>query len=287
MRDVLSRASRPVLEALARDRTLLAFDFDGTIAAIVADRDRARPSRATARWLEVLASRWPVAVISGRSRADVRRRLLGVRLVALVGSHGAETRPSSAHAPAWRAAVREWRRTLRAALDPSPGIAVEDKGLSLAVHFRGAGARRRVLAALRRLPRARLVPGKSVVNVVPGGAPRKGDALAALVRGGAYRKAFYAGDDRTDEDAFRRRLTGGVAVVGVAVGRRRSAAPFRLRRQRDVTRLLRLLAELRPPTPGGAPRSSGSTARRGRARKGHSGGSAPRSRPRRPGRAPP
>ncbi|MBS1109898.1 MAG: trehalose-phosphatase, partial [Anaeromyxobacteraceae bacterium] len=81
-------------------------------------------------------------------------------------------------------------------------------------------------------------------NVTVLGAPDKGDALLRLVRRGGYERVIFVGDDATDEDVFRRASE--APLVGVAVGRRRhSAASHCLKTQRDVARLLSVLAGLR------------------------------------------
>ena len=244
MKDVLGRRSRPLLRELAAHRTLLVLDFDGTLAPIVESRHRARLPAATVRLLRAVATAWPCAVISGRSRDDVAARLGGVRLLAVVGNHGAEDLPALPGAARWRRQVRRWRLRLEAELAGVRGVDVEDKGLSLAVHVRGAAAERRVAAALAGLEGARVVGGKRVRNAVVDGAPDKGDALVRLVRRGRYERVIFVGDDDTDEDVFRRASE--VPLVGVAVGRRRhSAAAWYLRRQGDVARLLSILATLR------------------------------------------
>ena len=84
-----SRTGHAALEALMCQRALLAFDFDGTLAPIVAHADDARVPDALARRLAVLAAAQPLAIITGRSVADVVGRL-GFRPWTVVGNHGAE-----------------------------------------------------------------------------------------------------------------------------------------------------------------------------------------------------
>jgi trehalose 6-phosphate phosphatase len=257
MRNILARACRPMLRDLAARHTLLAFDFDGTLAPIVPSRHRARLPAATVRLLRQVTTEWPCAVISGRSLADVLSRLDGVELVAVVGNHGAEERPPLPGAAGWRRRVRGWRRRIEAELDGVGGIDVEDKGLSLAVHVRGTAASRAAGRALLGLPDARIVDGKRVRNAVVREAPDKGAALARLVQRGGHARVLFVGDDDTDEDVFRRPLR--VPLVGVAIGRRRhSAARYYLRSQADVARLLAILTHLRrdrpgPPQPSASP----------------------------------
>jgi trehalose 6-phosphate phosphatase len=249
VKNLLSARSRPLLRELAARRTLLAFDFDGTLAPIVASRDQARLSPRTVRLLRAVADGWPCAVISGRSRADVQARLGGAHLIAVVGNHGAEAAPPLPGAAGWWRRVRAWRRRLDAELAEAGGIDVEDKGLSLAVHVQGASARLTAWRALLDLPGVRIVGGKRVLNAVVRGAPDKGEALARVARGGRFERVLFVGDDATDEDVFRR--PSAIPLVGVSVGRRRrSSAPFFLARQGDVATLLSVLERLRRDGPG-------------------------------------
>jgi trehalose 6-phosphate phosphatase len=245
VKNILGPRSRSLLRDLAGRHTLLAFDFDGTLAPIVESRHHARLSSATIRVLRALSRAWPCAVISGRSRADVRSRLGGVRLLAVVGNHGAEESPPLDGAAGWRRQVRTWRRRLAAELAGVRGIDFEDKGLSLAVHVRGTAARKATEPALARLHGSRVVGGKRVLNLVVRDAPDKGEGLERIVRRGGYERVLFVGDDETDEDVFRHRM--GAPLLGVSVGRRhRSAAAYYLRGQGDVVRLLLELVGLRP-----------------------------------------
>ena len=129
-----------------------------------------------------------------------------------------------------------------------PGVWVEDKGFSLAVHYRQsaqkAEARRRILAAARDLQHVRVFGGKQVVNLVLDEAPHKGDALAAERDRLRCNWVLYVGDDDNDEDAF---ALGG-NVVPVRIGRKqRSHARYYLRTQAEIDELLALLVHLRKP----------------------------------------
>lgn len=241
MRPILSEDARGTLEALARERALLVFDFDGTLAPIVDLPAAAAMRESTRALLRVASLLYPCAVVSGRSRANLGPRLEGVPLLAFVGNHGAE----AGFGPVDRSprpTVAGWVAALRAALSETPGIEIEDKGLSVAVHTRRAAdpraAEARARAAAEGLAGARVFGGHAVVNVAPAGAPDKGAAVVELLRRIGGRTALYVGDDVTDEDAF---AAEGV-VVPVRVGLLpTSAARFYLPGQEDVDALLRAL----------------------------------------------
>jgi trehalose 6-phosphate phosphatase len=253
MHYLFSPSSLPVLERLARERTLCAFDFDGTLAPIVAHPDNAALRHRTRALLSRLAALYPCVILSGRRRADLAAKLDGVPVARLLGSHGAESEQPDAAA---RARVAAWRDALATRLEADPRIWVEDKDLSLAVHYRQfpakAEARRRILLAAAGLPGARVFGGKQVVNIVEADAPHKGSALAAERHRLHCNWVLFVGDDDNDEDAFA--LPGN--TVPVRVGRKlRSHARYYLRRQSEIDRLLELLVGLRAP--GATPTASG------------------------------
>lgn len=274
MKRLFGKDGAEALRRLAEVRTLVALDFDGTLAPIVRERSRAAMSARTRALLAEVARLYPSAIVSGRSRADLERRLGAVPVRWLVGNHGAEGPGAARPGRAASRGARLWLRAMRGAASPFPGVEVEDKVYSLAVHYRGAAApaeaRRAVLRAARALPGARVHEGKAVVNVVSVAAPDKGMAVAALARRARAEAVLFAGDDRTDEDVFACEL--GVPAVTVRVGRRAgSQARYWLAGQAEVDRLLARLVALRGGagtpgrTPPGRPRR-GAARRRARVR---------------------
>ncbi len=245
MKAILSGDGWRVLEAVARERALLVFDFDGTLAPIVARPSDAEMRAETRALLRVTSLLYPCAVVSGRPRADVARRVEGAPLVAIVGNHGAEP----GFGPVDRALRRDvvgWAEALARDLAGLSGVEVEEKGLSVAVHYRRAAdratARSRILAVAARLPDARVFGGRAVVNLVPLRAPDKGAAVAEILRRIGARRALYVGDDVTDEDAF---VARGVTVA-VRVGRTHaSRARWYVPGQPEVDALLRGLVAAR------------------------------------------
>jgi trehalose 6-phosphate phosphatase len=246
MKYILSSRNVRELKRFARGRALVAFDFDGTLAPIVTDRDLAQMRPSTARLFDRVCDAYPCAVVSGRSREDVAGRLGDVAVRYVVGEHGADDGTSHAYG---RREIAAALATLCLALSHRDGIDLEVKRASLAIHYRRAqdrkGARAAIDDALARLPAGvRLLPGKCVVNVVSARAPHKGEALQHLLRLEGADAALYVGDDDTDEDAFRMTLP--VPAFMVRVGRsRRSGADYYLRNQREIDWLLQTLAAAR------------------------------------------
>jgi hypothetical protein len=90
MKHILAATHRQMLGLLLRRRTLFAFDFDGTLAPITTDREAAQMRPSTRDLFTRLCTGRLVAVISGRSLADLERRLADARPTYLVGNHGIE-----------------------------------------------------------------------------------------------------------------------------------------------------------------------------------------------------
>jgi trehalose 6-phosphate phosphatase len=246
MRSIFGRAGIQELARFARSKTLVAFDFDGTLAPIVAARDEARMDLATLALLRKVSELFPTAVISGRSRADLRGRLRGAGIGHMVGNHGLEP---AVGMRAFERATARIRLRLAGALVGEPGIEIEDKRYSLALHYRRASVKRDARAAIQRaiadLPSApRVIAGKLVVNLLPQEAPHKGIALCQLQAHEGAETAIYVGDDVTDEDVFA--LDECRRLLAIRVGRSRtSAARFFLRDQRAIDVLLARLLDLR------------------------------------------
>lgn len=244
MDHVLAPFLRPRIQELASAEALLAFDFDGTLAPIVPSPREARMKLSTRRLLVRVAQLYPVAVISGRPRADLRELLGPVPVWDVVGNDGLE--PCEG-ADQFAAQVRAWLPRLRDALGSIPGLLVEDKGLSVGVHYRAVGDKEGVRAHVRdlvaQLGDARLVEGKQVFNVFPRGAPTKGDAFAQIWKKRGATRALYVGDDETDEDVF---AHGAEGLMTVVVGARpATGAAYYLHDQDEVDALLSALAAAR------------------------------------------
>jgi trehalose 6-phosphate phosphatase len=216
---VFSPEGRAALDRVMHARCpLLAFDFDGTLAPIVPRPDDARLPQSVVRRLIELSSRFETAIVSGRSLADLMSRL-AFEPRHLVGNHGAEDLAGGGDAGAWSRWLDPVRATLGAARPQfdACGVTVEDKGPSIALHFRCAPdeavARAAIDAALRSFGQELKVEhGKCVVNLVARGAPDKGDALRAIAERSHADAGLYVGDDENDEPAFAKLDTTWVTV---------------------------------------------------------------------------
>jgi trehalose 6-phosphate phosphatase len=252
MKHVFSNAGLARFEALRGVPTLFAFDFDGTLAPIVASKSTAKLRPETEALLEELRRRAPVATITGRALRKIRS-LIRVKLHGWAGDHGADVHPprfnDRTRHRSGRTLVRAWTRELEISLASVPGVWTEVKALSLCVHFREApnraAALKKILKAVANLdPPPRALTGKCVVNLLNPLLPHKGDALKALMKGLGVKKAVYVGDDSNDEDVF---ALHDPRILTVRVGKLASSdAAFYLRGQAEIDTLLRLLLSLTP-----------------------------------------
>src|ERR1039457_7339473 len=96
---LLSRASRSILMRLAQERTLCAFDFDGTLSPIVEHPGQAVMGSQARILLGRLAALYPCVIVSGRGRADLLGMLSGVKVARVIGNHGAETEATTRKPP--------------------------------------------------------------------------------------------------------------------------------------------------------------------------------------------
>lgn len=245
MKDILSRAGREVLQQFAWSNVLVAFDYDGTLAPIVHDPDKAAMRTTTRRLLGEVAAHYPCIVVSGRAQPDVRRWLRGIRLQQVVGNHGIE--PWQATRPLMEE-VKRWAPLLSRRLSPLKGVRIENKTYSVAVHYRQSRekkkARAAILEAAAALGSIRVIGGKQVVNVLPEGAPHKGIALERERDRLRRDTAIYVGDDETDEDVFGLDQPGRLLTIRVGP-KRASQASYCLRNQAAVDEFLAALVSLR------------------------------------------
>jgi trehalose 6-phosphate phosphatase len=227
------------------ERPLLLLDYDGTLAGITEDPDRAVPHPQVPELLRSLAARMPIRVITGRRVVDVARLLPVPDLVA-VGVHGMEEGPLGGEVHSrLDPASRELMDSVRDELPRVRGVRVEDKGAAIALHYRGAADEERVVGELRewaeRLP-AGLEPvwGKKVVEVRPRGFD-KGRAARELADEHPSATPVMIGDDTTDEDAFRALAEsgGGAPSVTIKVGPGETSARYRLADIESVVGYLR------------------------------------------------
>ncbi|CRK61194.1 Trehalose-6-phosphate phosphatase [Alloactinosynnema sp. L-07] len=242
---------RAIVQVARTPRLLVACDYDGTLAPIVEDPEQARPHSESVGALRSLAGlhETTTAVISGRALRDLATLSRLPSEVHLVGSHGSEFDVGFVHA------LDEQARSLHLLIETeleqliegAPGVHLEVKPASIAVHVRRADAEvgERVLAAVRSGPctweGVQVTEGKAVVELAVIHTD-KGHALDVLRHQVGATAAVFVGDDVTDEKAFAR-LHG--PDVGIKVGDGESLAVYRINDPVEVATVLAFMLEER------------------------------------------
>jgi trehalose-phosphatase len=252
-----------ILRRRGRSHLLLLCDFDGTLCEFNPSPEAVHLSDERRGLLASLSARacCTVGLVTGRRLSDVRVRAGDIGDVYIAGFHGLEIESPHAsfvHPDATGAAAA--MKTIAARVAPAirrlPGVFIEDKGLSLALHYRDAEPAHHVVAQSVFVDAARadldagllrLLPGSCVVELLPNTSWNKGAAVDWIVdrvqqEEGVPVFPVYIGDDVTDAPALAAVRTTGVAI---AASPRVTGGEFTVDGPADVERLLAALdAEL-------------------------------------------
>jgi trehalose 6-phosphate phosphatase len=211
----------------------LFLDFDGTLAELAEHPDRVKIPAELPGLLACAAAALDeaLAIVSGRRLASIDALLEPMRFCG-AGLHGAELRLDPREtAPPLQPRMDQAAAWLAARLEGEARLWVEDKGLALALHYRGApqraGDARKLLEQAVEGLEMEILAGHDVFEARPRGV-NKGEALRTLMRGAPFagRRPVYVGDDTTDEDGIA--AAQALGGIGIRVGAGPSAAAYRL-----------------------------------------------------------
>jgi trehalose 6-phosphate phosphatase len=232
-------------------------DIDGTLLDIAATPHDVRVPPALRKTLATLKERTDgaIALVSGRSLSDIDLIFAPLKLSA-VGGHGAEIRIGAngkANGVQSRFLDRKTRSRLIEVAEVDEGVIMEDKGYSVALHYRLAPDKKRaiedaVAAICGELPAGtvEVLPGKAVIEIKKSGF-NKGTALRALMTQQPFagRKPIFIGDDVTDEAAFA--IVPEFDGLAISVGRMVPGVAQRFETPGDVRRWLERIAKIGLP----------------------------------------
>ncbi|HAG08339.1 MAG TPA: trehalose-phosphatase [Desulfotomaculum sp.] len=237
-------------------QVLLMLDYDGTLVPLAPTPAQARPAAELLRILKKLGGRpqYKVAVISGRTLSDLTN-LLPVPGIFLIGGHGIEVMSPYGEVTHLldhkhiTKIINELEQLARCCLNDKDGFLLENKGYSLAIHYRLAGPSMAKGALNKFIELSKPIIQKHGLNILPGKKVleirpldiHKGKAVNYLQQLYPHSLAVYYGDDTTDEDAFRA-LKEGLSIL-VSPRTRVSAAKFKLNSSLEVLEVLTLLLE--------------------------------------------
>lgn len=253
-----------IKKALRGKFLYLFLDFDGTLAPIAETPGSAIMPEGTKDLLRHL-SKMPnckVAVISGRPLADISRRI-GLKNIVYVGNHGFEIKGPKINFKSpvplrYRRTLEEIKAKLTKALSSKKGVFIEDKGISLSLHYRLADSKdipaihAEFYGTILRYElqnKIQTKPGKMVLEVRPLAPWDKGKVILWLLGRGLFAmrdrimKVFpiYIGDDVTDEDAFEALGERGMTIfVGAP---KKTKARFYIKDTKEAARFLREILE--------------------------------------------
>jgi len=245
MENCFSRKAQKRLEKMYQTRVLLALDYDGTLSPIVPHIGEAKIPASTLQLLKKVSERHPVAIVSGRSFKDLASRMQ-IKAIVLVGSHGFDWGTRSKEHKRFSILTRRWKKAMAALSKDFPGMVIEDKKISLSIHYRNVPRERRrefvrLFKSIKNdIRQYRCVGGQYVFNLVPEGVPNKGGAVRMLMKKLKCNRAIFVGDDVTDEDVFKLRPKS--RIFDVRIGKNpESKATYYMSRQADMDRFLKLL----------------------------------------------
>ncbi len=238
-------------------------DCDGTLAPIAKTPDQAVVPEESRKLLERLvgSSRCKVAIISGRALSDIKSKL-GLKNIIYSGNHGLEIEGPKIRfiTPVplgYQKLIQVIKSDLNKKIAPIKGAFVEDKGLSLAVHYRQV--KKKDVSLLKTVfhetiilylvsDKVKIRSGKKVLEVRPSIEWDKGKVVLWLLarqqfsRAGENVMPVYIGDDLTDEDAFRALEHIGITVF---VGKpKHSQAQYFVKNTKEVSKFLNIILGL-------------------------------------------
>lgn len=251
----LSAARGEILERVRVAQKILIFlDYDGTLVPIQPSPELARlsPERKKLLFALVRLPKFKVGILTGRSLPDIRKAA-GLSNLFYAANYGLKIetpQKSWVHPEAQKRslAIKKMLPLLRRMASGFRGVRIEDKALTVAVHFRQYQGRpelleRKLVKIIGGRPgQFRLTTGKKIFEVYPAVKWDKGKSLLKAEKMLGFRRkplVIFIGDDRADEEAFRQM---GSKDISVAVGRReKTAARYFCKSSVEVVRFLKLL----------------------------------------------
>ncbi len=236
---------------LPKKKSVFFLDYDGTLTPIVDKPEYALISQEMKKAVADLARKYTVAIVSGRRRQDVEN-IIGIKDIFYAGNHGLDIKGPGVSMVQKEAEkviplIEKITKYFKEKLSSIPGILVEEKKFSVALHYRLV-KEERYIAEIETLankvvsskPDLRIMRGKKVFEILPAIDWNKGRAIRWMMEAlgldfNGY-SIIYIGDDTTDEDAFRAIRTRGCGIL-VSDGLRTSAADFWLKSPDDVKKL--------------------------------------------------
>ena len=246
-----------IYAAIQKSRhVFLLFDYDGTLSPIAPRPCDAKFPGTVKSLIRKLQKnpRFILAVISGRSLKDVRN-MVGLKGITYIGNHGLEIegRKTEFVNSRFRDFIKKIELDLNKEIKHIKGVIVENKGVTLSMHYRLVKAKDKSLVkrSFRKTvnlfvcsKKIRISAGKEVLEVRPNLEWDKGSAVTWLLEKEKRQVLpLYFGDDVTDRDAFRAIKGRGISIFVGNPGKDIKADYF-LKSPKDVEKVIEKLIEL-------------------------------------------
>ncbi len=261
MRHLFARWSY-VKKRIGNKRIALFLDYDGTLTPIAASPDKAVIPPKIKELLKRLSKnkKCTPVIITGRSLKDIKKKT-GLKNIIYAGNHGLQIEGPNIKfrapvPPHYRIILQKIKKKLNERLSGIKGVLLEDKGLSLSIHYRLVNKKYapivktsfyEVAAPYRKSGKIKTKTGKKVLEIRPAVKWDKGKAVLWLLQrlpapGSNPFIPVYIGDDSTDEDAFKALKTKGLTIL---VGRNvKSHAQYYILNSRETLDFISRISEI-------------------------------------------
>lgn len=248
------------IERELKNKNIFIFlDYDGTLTPIVKKPEDAIIGIEAKRLIERLKRKYKgrLAVISGRPLTEIKK-LVGIKGIIYAGNHGLEIEKEkkrfNAALPAdYKTALKKIKKRLIKELDFINGAFMEDKSLTISVHYRlikdGQSTIKKIIDRVLKPyiagKKIKVNNGKKVIEIKPPVNWDKGSAVLWILKGKTAGKVIpvYIGDDITDEDAFTALKGHGLTVhVGKT---NKSEAEYYLKNSGEVITFLKKILKIK------------------------------------------
>ncbi|MEA2022617.1 MAG: trehalose-phosphatase [Candidatus Caldatribacteriota bacterium] len=231
-----------------KEKPVFFFDYDGTLTPIVQRPSLAKLASSMKNILLQLSKKYHLALISGREREDLIDQV-GIPDIFYAGNHGLDINGPGISmtfplVKKYLPIIENISHHLDQALSSIPGVILEKKKMSVAIHYRMVSIEdlpelKSILknSLKGKLKHIRILKGKKVFEFLPNIGWNKGKAIIWMMNimklSWSDHRVFFLGDDTTDEDAFRILRTRGTGIL-IAEKARISAADYRLSSPEEV-----------------------------------------------------
>jgi trehalose-phosphatase len=249
---------------LSNKSIFLFLDYDGTLVPIVETPDKAVISKDIKELLDKVSKNpnCHIAIISGRLLKDIKN-MIGLKDIIYAGNHGLEIegpkiRFESQVSPRLKSIIRQIKENLENKLSGIKGVFIEDKGLTVSIHYRLVD--KKDIPLLQNIftefispyiirDKIKINSGKKVYEIKPPVMWDKGKVVSWLLARQQFAQGedkifpIYIGDDITDEDAFRALKNKGLTIFAGELGV--SGAQYYLKDTEEVIRFIQQILELK------------------------------------------